>query len=110
MIVRQMDLALTDAGIIDEDGTLRWRFRPGVCEVSSFSTNDRVRLGGLLSATGHVIDDFLRKQDLVRESLLALRSEVKPAAAGAKAGTGLRDMLLRWDAELASLLERLPKP
>ena len=57
----EIEKALSDAGIIDEHGTLRWVFRPGQIEVSSSGGTERTRLAGLLRQVVYVVDGLRRR-------------------------------------------------
>jgi hypothetical protein len=69
--------ALSDVGIVDDHGTLRWVFRPGQIEVSSSGGDERTRLAGLLRQVRHLVDEQARRIENLQGSADA-RAEAGP--------------------------------
>ena len=67
--------ALSDAGIVDDHGELRWVFRPNRLEVSSSGGTERTKLAMLLQQTAFLIDDIQRKLEVAEADLLLLHQE-----------------------------------
>jgi hypothetical protein len=73
----QFQRALNDAGIVDDHGTLRWVFVPGMVEVSSGGGTPDQRLFHLLQQVRYLVDEMHRKRLEAEAEGAALRLQLE---------------------------------